>query len=123
MSKQTRKMIMTIERTGDGPTGDITVTDFRPMGRIEALYDWVKHRRRKRDINHADLRDLNFEPGSPVSVGIELSPEIYAKLINGNSQAVQAANLLREQPISMSLIPSAGRHQPPSMAEIQETVV
>jgi hypothetical protein len=123
MSKKTRKMLMTIERTGDGPTGDIKVTDFRPMGRIESLYDWMKHRKRKRDINHADLRGLDFEPGSPVSVGIELSPEIYAKLINGNSQAVQAANLLRDQPISMSLIPSAEQHQPPSMVEIQETAV
>jgi len=125
MSKEKRRMVMTLERIDQTvePAGQIRVTDLRPMTRFESVRDWFSHLRKKRNINVADMRGLDFEPGSPISVGIEISPEIYVKLVGGYEPAVQAVEMLRDQPISMSLVVPAEPLRAPDACEMTESVV
>ena len=123
---KTHRMTMVLESTiGDdyGPTGSIRVVDLRPATICERAVAWIRSRFTKPEPDVANVAGLSLPFGTPVSVGIELSPETYTKLVNGNTKVTQAIDLLRDTPVSMSLIVAPASMPAPSIEEMQETVV
>ena len=124
-------MVMTIEKTDEPfmrgyalfPTGRLKVVELRPATRLETFTSWWKGLFHTQAPNKADIGGLHLPMGEAVSVGIQLSADTYAKLINGDTKAVEALDFLRDQPVSMSLVVAPECAPQPSLEEMEATVV
>jgi hypothetical protein len=126
MSPRAKRMVMTVERApGDDiyPTGYPRVVDIRPANRRERIAMWFRGLFKKTEPDRADFAGLGLPIGAGISVGIELSAETYSKLVSGNTKIVEAVDMLRDVPISMSLVVAPESIPEPSLEEMQETVV
>jgi hypothetical protein len=124
-------MVMTIERTDEPfmhgldlyPTGKLKVVGLRPATRRESIIDWFCNLFKSKPLDRADLSHVALPLGTAVSVGIELSPKTYTKLVNGDTKLVEAIDLLRNQPVSMELVVAPECTPPHSAEEMDATVV
>jgi len=121
-----KRMVMTIESTMGTdacPTGQLRVVELRPANLRESIAAWFRGLCKKPEPDRAELAGIHLPLGCPVSVGIELSPETYAKLVGGDTKVAKAIDLIRDDPVEMALVVAPESLPEPSLEEIHETVV
>ena len=117
--EKSRPVVATIEQIKDDQpdrngltfaNGRPTVTQLRPMTFWEHCKYRLKNRFRLRKFRYPGLAHGHVlgSLGPGLNVGIEISEEQYAKLTNGNVQAIKDAIRLRGGSIIASLVSPPG---------------